>query len=397
MGAKYLRGEARWQASVDRLLSASALRRCFPVKLDATVDTRRSTLNFCKRFHKPSRILLMQRHPRFRLPSLIRVTMAAAIASLVGVAGCRKEAPKDATKDSAAAGTSNAGQFVVGFSQMESDNPWRIAQTQSIRDEAAKRGVTLVVTDAQGQTAKQVSDVEDLIARRVDVILLAPREFDGLAPALQAAKRANIPVILVDREAAGTAGQDYITFLGSNFIQQGERAAEWLATATGGNAQIVELSLTPGSSVARDRAQGFRNGLAKYPNMKIVASQTGDASRLKAQSVMQNIAQSLGSKITAVYAHNDEMALGAIRALTAAGRKPGKDVIVVSVDGQRAALEAITAGTLGATVESNPRFGPLAFETIEQFRAGKTIPPKIILTDRLFDKSNAAQFVHDAY
>jgi ribose transport system substrate-binding protein len=280
---------------------------------------------------------------------------------------------------------------------MESNNPWRIAQTKSVRDEAAKRGVSLVVTDAQGQTSKQVSDVEDLIARRVNVILLAPREFEGLAPALRAAKAAKIPVILVDREAAGKAGEDYVTFLGSNFIEQGKRAAEWLATATKGKAEIVELTLTPGSSVARDRAAGFKEALTKYPGMKIIASQTGDASRAKGQAVMQNLIQSMGKRITAVYAHNDEMALGAIQALKDAGRAPGTDVIIASIDGERAALEAIQRGELAVTVESNPRFGPLAFETIEKLRKSEPIPPKILLTDRLFDKTNAAQFVADAY
>lgn len=289
------------------------------------------------------------------------------------------------------------GRFVVGFSQMESNNPWRIAQTASLKAEAVKRGVDLVVTDAQGQTAKQVSDVEDLIARRVSLILLAPREFQGLAPALAAARAARIPVILVDREAAGTPGADYVTFLGSNFVEQGRRAAEWLATATNGTADIVELSLTPGSSVARDRAAGFRLGIAKFPGMKIIASQTGNASRAEGEHVMQNLAQSLGARITAVYAHNDEMAIGAIQALKGAGRHPGTDVVVVSVDGERAALEAIVSGELAATVESNPRFGPLAFETIANFRKGQTIPPKILLTDRLFDRTNAAQFVNLAF
>ena len=307
--------------------------------------------------------------------------LAALFLSLGSVSCARKEADR----------------FVVGFSQMESNNPWRIAETQSLRDEAKKRGVELVVTDAQGQTSKQVSDVEDLIARRVSLILLAPREFEGLAPALQAAKAANIPVILVDRAAAGTAGQDYITLLASNFVEQGQRAAEWLATATGGKAGIVELSGTAGSSVAADRGKGFRDGIAKYPGMQILASQTGDFSRAQGERVMQNLAQSLGKKITAVYAHNDEMALGAVQALKAAGRKPGVDVIIVSVDGQRAALEAIQGGELGATVESNPRFGPLAFETIDKVRRKEAVPPKILLTDRLFDKKNAAQFVAEAY
>ena len=297
----------------------------------------------------------------------------------------------------AGCGRRESGQFTVGFAQMESDNPWRLAQTQSLKDEAARRGVRLVVTDAQGQTAKQVSDVEDLIARRVNVILLAPREFQGLAPALAAARQAKIPVILVDREAAGTAGQDYVTFLGSNFVDQGRRAAEWLAKTTNGTATVVELSGTPGSSVAADRAKGFRDELARHPGMRVVASQTGDFSRAKGQQVMQNLAQSLGKNFTAVYAHNDEMALGAIEALKAAGRRPGQDVTVVSVDGERAALEAIQRGELGATVESNPRFGPLAFETVEQVRKGEPVPPKKLVTDRFFDRSNAAQFVAEAY
>jgi ABC-type sugar transport system substrate-binding protein len=231
----------------------------------------------------------------------------------------------------------------------------------------------------------------------VDLILLAPREFDGLTPALQAAKAANIPVILVDREAAGTAGQDFVTFLGSNFVEQGRRAAEWLAKETGGQAKIVELAGTPGASVAADRARGFREGIAQHPGMQIVASQTGNFSRATAQGVMQNIAQSLGKQITAVYAHNDEMALGAVQALRAAGLQPGTDVKIVSIDGQKAALEAIQRGELGATVESNPRFGQLAFDTIEKFRKGEPIEPKILITDKFFDRNNAAQFVGEAY
>ncbi|HEX3160042.1 MAG TPA: ABC transporter substrate-binding protein [Gemmatimonadaceae bacterium] len=323
------------------------------------------------------------------MASPARRRTAALVACLlpllaVSIAGCRKDSGGDDT-------------FVVGFSQMGHDNPWRMAQTASLREEAAKRGYELVVTDAQDQTAKQVADVEDLIARRVDVILLAPREFEGLTPALQAARKANIPVILVDREAEGTPGEDFVTFLGSNFVEQGRRAAEWLVQETGGTAGIVELTGTPGSSVASDRSKGFHEVIAAHPGMKILASQTGEFSRANGQRVLQNIAQSLGSRITAVYAHNDEMALGAIQALKAAGLTPGTGVKVVSVDGQRAALESIQRGELGATVESNPRFGPIAFDTIEQLRRGEPVPTKKLITDRFFDRTNAAQFVADAY
>jgi ABC-type sugar transport system substrate-binding protein len=311
------------------------------------------------------------------------VVIAIALSCLLTLAGCAKKKDK----------------LVVGFSQMENNNPWRIAETNSMKEEADKRGdkYQLLVTDAQGQTSKQVSDVEDLIARRVDAIFLAPREYEGLAPALQAAKEANIPVFLIDREAAGTAGQDYVAFLGSNFVEQGKRAAEWLIQQTGGKAGIVELTGTAGSSVARDRSQGFNEEIKNHPDMKIIASQTGDFSRATGQKVMENIIQSLGKQITAVYAHNDEMALGAIQALRAAGMKPGQDVIVVSVDGEKAALESIIAGDMGATVESNPRFGPLAFDTLEKYLRKEPIPPKIILEDRFFEASNARQHLDSAY
>jgi ABC-type sugar transport system substrate-binding protein len=325
----------------------------------------------------------MSQLPRFR--TFLRAGVLSALV-LAPLAGCRKEG-----------GAADDGKWTVGFSQMGHDNPWRMAQTASLRDEAQKRGYELVVTDAQDQTAKQVADVEDLIARRVDVILLAPREFEGLAPALQAARDASIPVILVDREAEGTPGEDFVTFLGSNFVEQGRRAAEWLVKETGGTAGIVELTGTPGSSVAQDRARGFREVIAQHPGMRILASQTGEFSRANGQRVMQNIAQSLGNQITAVYAHNDEMALGAIQALRASGRTPGQDVKIVSIDGQKAALEAIIRGELGATVESNPRFGPIAFETIEQVRRGEQVPPKKLITDRFFDRTNAQQFVAEAY
>lgn len=315
--------------------------------------------------------------------------------SLVALgAGCAKKGSRGGGGDA-----QGGRKLKVGFSQMEENNPWRIAETNSMRDEAKKRGdkFDLVVTNAQGQTSKQVSDVEDLIAQRVDAIFLAPREFEGLGSALQRAKSANIPVFLIDREAAGTPGQDFVAFLGSNFVEQGRRAGEWLVKQAGGKAGIVELTGTAGASVARDRSQGFRDAIKGSPEMRILASQTGNFSRAEGQKVMENIIQAHGKEITAVYAHNDEMALGAIQALKAAGMNPGKDVLIVSVDGEKAALEAIMRGEMNITVESNPRFGPLAFDTLEKYLRKETIPPKIILEDRFFDSSNAAQFVNEAY
>ncbi|MBD0304691.1 MAG: substrate-binding domain-containing protein, partial [Tolypothrix sp. T3-bin4] len=176
---------------------------------------------------------------------------------------------------------------IVGFSQTENIGPWRIAETNSIKEEAAKRKKTydFLMTDAQGQTSKQFSDIEDLIARQVDAIFLAPREYEGLTPALEAARVAKIPVFLIDREAAGRPGEHFVSFLGSDFIVQGRRVGKWLAQATDGKASIVELTGTAGSSVAIDRAKGFRDAIASYPNMKIIATQTADFSRAAAVRV----------------------------------------------------------------------------------------------------------------
>jgi ribose transport system substrate-binding protein len=239
--------------------------------------------------------------------------------------------------------------------------------------------------------------VEDLIARRVSALFIAPREYDGLEPALESAAHAKIPVILVDRQVAGEAGVDYITFVGSDFVEEGRRAARWLIDATGGQAQIAELTGTPGSSVARDRAQGFREVLQSAPNMEVLISQTGFFSRADGQKVMLNMLQSRGNAITAIYCHNDEMALGAIRAIRESGREPGRDIIVVSIDGERAALDAIVRGELGASVECNPRLGPLAFEALERHLAGQPVAAKTVVPDRLFTKANAQQFVTEAY
>jgi ABC-type sugar transport system substrate-binding protein len=323
----------------------------------------------------------------------IAVALIAVMALFIlSAASCAK---KSANGGGAGAG----GKIVVGFSQMENNGPWRIAETNSMKEEARKRGdkFELVVTDAQGQTSKQVSDVEDLIARRVKAIFLAPREFEGLAPAIQAAKQAGIPIFLIDREAAGKAGEDYVTFIGSNFVEEGQRAGEWLAKQTNGKAGIVELTGTAGSSVANDRSQGFKDAIKDKPEMKIIASQTGDFNRALAQKTMENIIQSLGKEITVVYAHNDEMALGAIQALKDANMNPGKDVIVLSVDGEKAALQAIGQGTMNVSVECNPRFGPIAFDTLEKYLNGEKVSTKIIVPDRFFDQSNAQQFVNEAY
>lgn len=324
---------------------------------------------------------------------LFCLVLAFALVGLVLAAGCRKQ-------EGGGGGGADGGakKMRVGFSQTETDGPWRIAETNSMQDEAKKRGYELVFTNARGDTATQVSNLEDLVAQRVEAIFLAPREAKGFESALQAAKDAKIPVFLIDREVeGGKAGEDYVTFIGSNFIEEGKRAGEWLVKQTSGKAGIVELLGSAGASVANDRHQGFADAIKDSPDMKIIASQNGNFTRAEGQKVMESLIQAYGRAITAVYTHNDEMALGAIQALKSANMNPGKDVIVVSVDGQKSALQAIIDGQMNATVECNPRFGPVAFDTLEKFKRGEKIPAKIINEDRFFDSANAKQFVGEAF
>jgi ribose transport system substrate-binding protein len=289
--------------------------------------------------------------------------------------------------------------YKVGFAQTESNNPWRLAQTASMRDEAKKLGHQLVYTDAAGSAAKEVADVNSMIAQGVDLIFLAPREEKPLVPAIMNAKKAGIPVILIDRNVDQTlaqAGRDYVTFIGSDFIEEGGRAAAWLIQATGGKARIIELEGTTGASAANDRKKGFDAAIKAQSGMQIVASQNGDFTRDKGRQVAETLLQA-HPDATAIFAHNDEMALGAIAALQGAGKVAGKDVLIVSCDGEKEAVQAIIDGKIGATCECNPRFGPKAFATMQAFANGETIPGFIKNVDQFYDASNAKQLLDTAF
>jgi ABC-type sugar transport system substrate-binding protein len=290
-------------------------------------------------------------------------------------------------------------KYKVGFAQVESNNPWRIAQTESMKAEAAKLGHQLVYTDAAGSAAKQVADVNSMIAQGVDLIFLAPREEKPLIPAVMAAKKAGIPVILLDRnvdKSLAKPGEDYVTFIGSDFIQEGQRMAEWLVKNANGKSKIIELEGTTGSSPANDRKKGFDEAIAAAGGFEIVASQTGDFARDKGRQVAEALLQA-HPDADIIYAHNDEMAMGAIAALEAAGKVPGKDVLVLSIDGGKEAVQAVIDGKIAAVVECNPRFGPKAFETMARYAKGETIEPVLKNEDKFYDPSNAAAELPNAY
>ncbi|MFI1934639.1 ABC transporter substrate-binding protein [Streptomyces sp. NPDC020330] len=305
--------------------------------------------------------------------------------------GCKLEtygAPKLDLKDA-----------VVGFSQSEKEaNPFRIAETQSIKDEAKKVGVKkLLTTNAQSQLSKQISDIQDMLSQGAQFLIVAPLNSDGLEPALKAAAAKKVPVLTIDRKVNSTACEDYVAFLGSDFVEQGKRAADAMIKVTGGKGKVAILLGASGNNVTTDRTKGFVDQVkAKAPGLEIVAQQTGEFARDKGQQVMEQLIQSKPD-ITAVYAENDEMGLGAVTALKAAGKKPGKDVKIVSVDGTRNAVQALVNGEYNAVIESNPRFGPLAFATAQKFYAGEEIPENVIITDRAYDEANAKESLGGAY
>lgn len=291
-------------------------------------------------------------------------------------------------------------RYKVGFSQMESNNPWRIAETKSFLDTAESCNWDLISTDAAGSAARQVADVESMIAQGIDVLFLPPREEKPLIPAVKRAKAASIPTFLVDRSVdpnAAKAGVDFVAFLGSDFIDQGRRVAEWTAANfKGEKGVIVQLEGTTGSSPANDRKKGFDDAIALDDRFEIVASQSGDFARDLGRQVMETLLQA-HPDVNIVYAHNDEMAIGAIQALELAGRSPGDDVIVVSIDGTRDALQAIIDGKMGVTVESSPFFGPLACDVMNRYADGETIEPWVQVKDRIFTAENAADHIDEAY
>jgi simple sugar transport system substrate-binding protein len=299
----------------------------------------------------------------------------------------------DKKSDGGTGGGAKSGRLTVGFSQIGAESAWRTAETQSIQDEAKKRGVDLRFSDAQQKQENQFKAVRTFIAQGVDAIILAPVVETGWEPVLKEAKAASIPVVLVDRGVKVTDESLYATLIASDFVQEGRLAAEWLVKKLDGKGSVVELQGTPGAAPAIDRKKGFEEVLAKNAGVKIIKSQSGNFERSKGKEVMEAFLKAEGKNINAVYAHNDDMALGAIQAIKEAGLAPGKDVIVVSIDGVKGAFEAMVAGTLNCTVECNPLLGPAAFDAVEAIKAGRALPKKTIVQDRVFDQSVAKDVI----
>ena len=319
----------------------------------------------------------------------LAISIIVAAGALV-MAGCSETVTpmKSSSTETADDDTSGKG-LKLGFAQVGAESGWRTANTESIKSEAEKRGVELKFSDAQQKQENQIKAIRSFIAQDVDVIAFSPVVETGWEPVLQEAKKAGIPVILSDRRA--DVPEDlYATFIGSDFVKEGRDAGDWLAKKMGDKAKIAELSGTPGSAPANDRAKGFREAIASRADMQIVLTQTGDFTRTKGKEVMEALLKSpTGKDIQAVFAHNDDMALGAIQAIEEAGKVPGKDIIIVSIDGIKDAFLAMKDGKLNCTVECNPLIGGQIIDAAVKLKNGETLPKRTVVEEGIFDQSVA--------
>ncbi len=311
-------------------------------------------------------------------PRFLGVLVVSASLWLVGCGGSGEGAK------------STGDHLVVGFAQTGAESAWRAANTTSMKDEAAKRGIELKFADGQGKQENQIRALRSFVTQGVDAIVLAPIVETGWEPVLREAKRAGIPVVIMDRKVQTDDESLYTCFVGSDFYKEGEMAADWLIKHAGDRTRIVELQGTPGSAAANERRKAFADAIAKAPAFAIIDSQSGDFRRSGGKEVMEAFLKKHGSAIQIVYAHNDDMALGAIQAIEEAGLKPGTDIMVVSIDAIREGVQAVVDGKINVVVECNPLFGPKIYDTIAKIQAGESVPRSSYNVDELFDASNAA-------
>jgi simple sugar transport system substrate-binding protein len=297
----------------------------------------------------------------------------------------------------AAAGCGSGGDqggLTVGFSQVGSESGWRTMFSESVKAEAERRGIDLKFSDAQQKQENQIKAIRSFIAQGVDAIVVAPVVETGWKPVLTEAQRAGIPVVIVDRNMALDDDSLYLTRIASDFVEEGRKAARWLMQETDGDCDIVELQGTVGATAAIDRMAGFNEVIGQYANAAIVRSQTGDFTRSQGKEVMESFlkAENGGEAICAVWAHNDEMAIGAALAIEEAGLDPGDDILIVSVDAVPDIFKAMADGDTNATVELSPHMGGPAFDAIEAYLAGDSAIPKLVtINGDLYTQATAAE------
>ncbi|MCX5208860.1 ABC transporter substrate-binding protein [Kitasatospora sp. NBC_00240] len=295
-----------------------------------------------------------------------------------------------AANDAAAGGGSD--KITIGFAQVGAESGWRTANTKSVQDAAKKAGVTLKFSDAQQKQENQIKAIRSFIQQKVDIIAFSPVVESGWDTVLKEAKAAKIPVILTDRAVDSQDESLYVSFLGSDFVEEGKKAGDWLVKEYQGKTDpvnIVQLEGTTGSAPANDRKSGFADVIKGDPKFKVLASQTGDFTRAKGKEVMQAFLKSQ-PKIDVLYAHNDDMALGAIQAIEEAGKQPGKNIKIISVDGVKDAFTAMTQGKINVVVECNPLLGDQLMELAKKVKKGESVERRIKTEEGVFTQDQAA-------
>jgi simple sugar transport system substrate-binding protein len=310
-------------------------------------------------------------------PILACIAMVGALL----LAGCAREDKDD--------------RIVLGFSQIGAESEWRTANTESIKAAAATSNIDLRFADAQQKQENQIKAIRSFIAQKVDVIAFSPVVETGWDTVLQEARTAGIPVILTDRAVTADPSL-YVGFIGSDFVEEGRKAARWVLEEfkeVAGDVNIVELQGTVGSAPANDRKKGFEEIIAAEPRFKIVRSQSGDFTRSKGKEQMESILKSETRPIHVLYAHNDDMAIGAIQAIEEAGKKPGSEIKIASIDAVKGAFEAMIAGKLNVTIECNPLLGPQLMTSVTEVVAGRPIPKRIVVEEGVFTMDTAKQHI----
>jgi ABC-type sugar transport system substrate-binding protein len=313
-----------------------------------------------------------------------------ALLLLFVIVGCSTTASEPAAEEAAPAAEKKMEDLVVGYAQIGAESEWRTANTASIQETGEALGVDLRFSDAQQKQENQLSAIRSYIAEGVDVIGFSPVVETGWETVLQEAKDAGIPVIMVDRRA-DVPRELYATYLGSDFVEEGRKAGDEMNKLLPDGGKIVELVGTVGSAPANDRYSGFRENMAD--NIEIIDSQSGDFTRAKGKEVMEAFLKNYGDEIVGLYAHNDDMAIGAIQAIEEYGLKPGEDIKIVSIDAVRGAFEAMIAGKLNVTVECNPLLGPQFYDLALRAVNGEELPEWVPSEEGVYYPDNAEELL----
>lgn len=283
----------------------------------------------------------------------------------------------------------------VGFSQADLASTWRSVESEHMQQIADERGYKISITNAEGDTEQQISDVESLIAQGCNVIVIVPIDADAIQTALDACNDKGIPVIIKARGANAEAGTDYVTAIMSDFVWQGYNAGTWIQGKLKDQKErinVVEIQGVIGGTDVRDRSQGFHDAAKEFGNMEFIAQQSANWSRSEAQEVTQNILQSQGDKVDVIFCHNDEMALGASLAVQAAGYEINKDIYICGIDGMKEALDAVKNDKISVSVTCTPKYADTVFDVIETCMEGKEVSSSIAVNDAVVDKTNVDQY-----